>query len=115
MRRTSRLSGATRPEDARYAALRRFGNVTRHLERYRESSPWFWFETVWQDVRYGWRSLRRSPALFLAAIVSLALGIGATTTTFSVLDATVLNPFPYPHSERLATLVQLDRERANAI
>src|SRR4051812_15296396 len=63
------------PEEARYAALRQFGNVTRHIERFREASPWFAFETVWQDVRYAWRSLKRSPALFVAAIVSLALGI----------------------------------------
>src|SRR4051812_44239803 len=106
------IDGGLPPEEARYAALRALGNVTRHLERFREASPWFWLETVWQDLRYAWRSLKRSPALFVAAILSLALGIGGSTARFSVLYATVINPLRYPHSDRLALLTFYDRARA---
>lgn len=94
------------PEEARYAALRRFGNVTRHVERFREASPAFWLEMLWQDVRYGWRSLTRSRTLFLASVVSLAVGIGGSTALFSVLYATVLDPFTYASSERLVVFVE---------
>ena len=107
-----RVEAGLPPEEARYAALRGFGNVTRHIERFREASPWFWLETLWQDVRYGWRSLSRSPALFGAAVVSLALAIGGTTAMVSVLHATVIDPLPFPHGGRLAALVQYDCHRA---
>ena len=109
-----RVDAGLSPEEARYAALRRFGNVTRHIEQFREGSRWFWLETLWQDMRYGWRSLSRSPALFGAAVVSLALAIGGTTAMVSVLHASVLDPLPFPHSGRLAALVQYDRHRAGA-
>lgn len=77
-------------DDARSAALRRFGNVTRHLERFREASPWFWLDTFCQHVRYGWRSVRGTPALFFAAVASLALSLGGTVVISSVLDASVI-------------------------
>jgi len=109
-----RIECGLAPEDARYAALRRFGNVTRHLERFREASPWFWLETVLRDLRYGWRSLTRSPALLVAAILSLALGIGGSTALFSVLYATVVNPLRYAHSDRLTMLAFYDRAHAGA-
>ena len=99
------------PDEARRAALRRFGNVTRHLERFREASPWFWLETVWQDVRYGWRSLRRSPALLIGAVLPLGLGIAGTTVVASLIDESVFRPFPYPRSDRLAMLAWPDSTR----
>src|SRR5690348_14263229 len=58
-------------------------------------------ESVWQDVRLALRSLRRAPTYALAAIAALALAIGANTALFSLIEATLLRPFPYPNPERL--------------
>lgn len=89
------------PEEARYAAIRRFGNVTRHLERFREASPAFWFETLWQDVQIGWRSLGRTPVLSAIAILSLGLGIGANTSVYTVARAVLLDPLGVPDADRM--------------
>jgi predicted permease len=89
------------PDEARYAALRRFGNVTRHLEGFREGSPWFWFETLCQDARYGWRSLLRTPLTTVVATLSLALGIGANTAIYTVARGTLLEPLQLPEVDRV--------------
>jgi putative ABC transport system permease protein len=99
------------PEEARYAALRRFGNVTRHLERFREASHWFRLETVWQDVRYGWRSLWRNPITTSVAVLSLALGIGANTAIYTVARGTLLDPLRLPDPDRVF-FVQPDQSGA---
>src|ERR1051326_62289 len=83
------IERGTSPEQARYAAIRHFGNITRHLERFRESSPWFWLDVLTQDLRYGWRSLRRTPTLFCAVVVTLALAIGGSTMLSSVFYTAV--------------------------
>ena len=58
-------------------------------------------ETLLQDVRFGWRLLRRTPGFTTAAVLALALGVGATTAIFTVLDHVVLRPLPYPDPDRL--------------
>src|SRR5438067_2538927 len=108
------IERGTSPEQARHVAIRHFGNVTRHVERFREASPWFWLDVLRQDLRYGWRSLKRTPALFCAVVVSLALAIGGSTTLSSVFYTAVIDALPFPDSDRLAALVQYDREHAGA-
>lgn len=98
-------SGAS-PGEARFAARRLFGNVTRVKESIRETSPWTRWDVLAKDVLYVARSIRKSPAFAALAIVTLALGIGANTAIFSVLDNVLLRPLPYPESNRLVRLVQ---------
>lgn len=92
------------PDEARYAALRKFGNVARVQEETREVWASLWFEQLLQDVRYGFRLLRRSPLFALVAIFTLAIGIGANTAIFTVVHAILLQPLPYPNSDRLAII-----------
>jgi predicted permease len=92
------------PEEAHYAALRKFGNVTKVQEDTRDVWSFVWLEQLLQDVRYGFRQLRRSPLFALAAIFTLAIGIGANTAIFTVVHAVLLQPLPYPDSDRLAII-----------
>ncbi len=92
------------PDEARAAALRKFGNVTRVLEDTREVWRILWLEQLLQDVRFGARTLRRNPAFTLVVVLTLALGIGLNTAVFSVVNAVLIRPLPYPHAERLVWL-----------
>jgi predicted permease len=92
------------PDQATYAALRKFGNVARVQEETRAVWTSVWFEQLLQDVRYGFRLLRRSPLFALVAIFTLAIGIGANTAIFTVVHAVLLQPLPYPNSDRLAII-----------
>src|SRR5206468_8636488 len=65
-------------------------------------------DTVRQDIRFGWRLLRRSPGFTVAAVLALGLGIGATTAVFTLLDRVVLRPLPYPDPDRLAMVWETD-------
>lgn len=89
------------PEEARYSALRKFGGVDQVKETYRERRTLPWIETFFRDLRYGLRMLRRSPGMTAVAILSLALGIGANTALFSVVDAVLLRTLPVQDPEQL--------------
>lgn len=89
------------PEEARYLALRKFGGVDQVKETYRERRTLPWLETFFRDLRYGLRMMRRSPGITAVAVLSLALGIGANTALFSVVDAVLLKTLPVESPERL--------------
>ncbi len=98
-------SGKKRLE-AEGAARRELGNEGRVRELTREMWGWRWLENLAQDVRYGLRILRRSPGMTAVAILSLALGIGANTAIFSLLDAVVLRMLPVQEPERLVRVMR---------
>jgi predicted permease len=101
-RRTAalRVQGLSEADAHREASMR-FGNVTHIREQSREVRLSTALETTFQDLRYAWRGLRKSPAFALTAILSLALAIGANTAIYSIVDAALLRPLPVPEPESL--------------
>ena len=84
----------------------RFGNETRIHEEMRDMWTFMWIEIAWRDVRYALRGLWRNPGFTIVAILTLAIGIGATTTVFSVVDGILIKPLPYPDADRLVGVWQ---------
>src|SRR5579864_1051282 len=103
MRTRENVAAGMSPKEARDAALRQFGNVGAVTEETREAWGLVWLESIAQDVRYGMRGFRRSPAFTLTALAAIALGIGSTTAVFSVVDRLLFRGLPYPNAGRLVT------------
>lgn len=99
-------SGGMSAEAARIAARRQFGNPTTLCESSREQWSFGWLDALWQDVRYGVRSLIRTPSVTLTALITLILAIGATATVVALLDATLLHPVALPDADRIVTISQ---------
>lgn len=104
MRAQDNVSAGMGEQEADLDARRRFGNSALIQERTRAEHLVVWLETVVQDIRYGLRTLRRSPAFTIVAVLTVALAVGATTAVFTVVNSVLLRPLPYEHSDRLMTI-----------
>jgi putative ABC transport system permease protein len=114
MREQKNVAEGLAADESRYAARRQFGNPTMVKERTREVWTFTWMETLWRDFTYALRTLRNKPGFAAVAIATLALGIGASTAIFSVIDNVLVAPFPYPDAKRFMTVEIHDAGRSES-
>ena len=98
------LAAGMTAEEGRRQALIEFGGIETAREHCHEQRPGWWMGTVAQDVRYALRGFRRDRVFTIAVIATLAVGIGATTAVFSVVDRILFRSLPYAHDDRLVTV-----------
>jgi putative ABC transport system permease protein len=101
------------PGEARRQARLRLGGIEQTKEAVRDARA-TWIDSVWQDVRYAFRTFARTPGFTIVAVLTLALGIGANTAIFSVVSAVLFRPLPYPDSSRLMAILSTSRSTGKA-
>jgi macrolide transport system ATP-binding/permease protein len=104
------IAAGLSPQEARFAALRAMGGLEQRKEEIRDTRGIHWLTDLVADARYAVRSLRRAPALTGFVVLTLALGIGMTSATFSMVDALIFRPYPVPHPRNVVTLVSTSRD-----
>jgi predicted permease len=104
MRTQDNVNAGMSEQEAGLDARRRFGNIALIQEQTRTEHLVGWLESVVQDIRYGFRTLRRSPAFTIVAILTMVLSIGATTAIFTLVESILLRPLPYTQADRLITI-----------
>src|SRR5688572_17236358 len=104
------IKAGIRPPEAELAALRSFGGVELAREECRDARGVRYIEEFWQDIRYGVRVLVSKPAFSLILIATLALGIGANTAIFSVINGVLLKSLPFPQPDRIVVISETSKE-----
>jgi putative ABC transport system permease protein len=111
MREQANRDAGLTGDEARMTARKQFGSPARVKESLRELWQWGSIDRAWQDLRFALRAARRQPGFSIVVILTLALGIGASTAMFSIVDSVVLRPIPFAEPDRLVALWETNRER----
>jgi putative ABC transport system permease protein len=106
-----KIADGTAPDEARYAAQREFGGLEQHKEHCRDERRFVWLEQFFQDLRQVVRTWRKSPGFTATAMLTLALGIGANTALFSVINSVLLRPLPFPNADRLTVVWETNAQQ----